>query len=265
MMLLLAPAGQSVSKYIWYRSSAATTSLRGGFRELVKPKTVRCISTTSAARRTVRKFDHFSKPPRCSAPSFRCMEKQMEFSLQSTSFPTITPHVRAYSRNHSSLASLSSEYARHKPSGNALKTAGCLLVAVGLALSLNTSSADNQKEELDQHSQFAKSVEELETEERRLHGNVIIRWLYVVGDALHYYIIEPLGTTKRFIVLVLLFAPVILTMPMLLVGRRREGGRRRGRRVPKTEGGQRVLLERDRCQPTSPNERRSCHEHCVPM
>lgn len=167
------------------------------------------------------------------------MEKQMEFPLQTTSFPTKTPHMRAYSRNASSLASLSSEYARHKPSGNALKTAGSLLVAVGLALRLNTSSADNQQEELDQHSQFAKSVEELETEERRLHGNVIIRWLYVVGDALHYYIIEPLGTTKRFIVLVLLFAPVILTMPMLLVGRRREGGRRRGRRVPKTEGGQR--------------------------
>jgi len=53
------------------------------------------------------------------------------------------------------------------------------------------------------------------------------------------YIFEPLGTTKRFIVLALLFIPVILTAPMLLVGRRREGGRRRGRRLSKKDKGQR--------------------------
>lgn len=86
---------------------------------------------------------------------------------------------------------------------------------------------------------FAQSVEDVEDEEKRLHRNGVMRAFYKVGTFLQDYLIEPLGTTKRFIVLVFLFAPVILSMPMLLVGKRREGGRLRGRRMPKAEGGTR--------------------------
>lgn len=87
--------------------------------------------------------------------------------------------------------------------------------------------------------QFAQSVEDVEEEEKRLHRNAFLRTFYKFGGILQDYIIEPLGTTKRFIVLVFLFVPVILTMPMILVGRFREGGRRRGRRISKDDGGTR--------------------------
>lgn len=96
-----------------------------------------------------------------------------------------------------------------------------------------------QDKKTEDFSQFAKSVEDVEDEEKRLHRNAFMRASYKLGDILQDYVIEPLGTTKRFIVLVFLFVPVILTMPMLLVGRFREGGRRRGRRIAKDDGGTR--------------------------
>lgn len=128
------------------------------------------------------------------------------------------------------------------------KTSIPLGAAAGLALlywstnAITLESDKNSKEEdkLDENfSQFARSVEEVEEEEKRLHRNAVMRVIYRTGRFLQDYIIEPLGTTKRFIVLVLLFGPVILTMPMLLVGRYREGGRRRGRKVAKVDGGTR--------------------------
>ncbi|PWN54432.1 ABC1-domain-containing protein [Violaceomyces palustris] len=88
------------------------------------------------------------------------------------------------------------------------------------------------------YNRFAPSLEELD-EYRMYHSNTLIRSLQRFGSLIRVYILEPLGTTKRFIVLLLLFAPVILTAPMLFVGRRREGGRRRGRRVSKKEEGER--------------------------
>jgi aarF domain-containing kinase len=120
--------------------------------------------------------------------------------------------------------------------------------AAGLALYLynrtplaledgKAGTIEAKKEE--EFSQFAKSVEDVEDEEKMLHRNAFMRTTYRIGAIIQDYIIEPLGTTKRFIVLVFLFAPVILTMPMLLVGRRREGGRRRGRRAGKDQGGTR--------------------------
>ncbi|KAN0060217.1 hypothetical protein ACQY0O_007546 [Thecaphora frezii] len=69
--------------------------------------------------------------------------------------------------------------------------------------------------------------------------NIVVCIVLRIGSFFHNYIIEPLGTAKRFIVLVFLFAPVILTAPMLMVGHRRQGGRRRGRRVSKREQGER--------------------------
>lgn len=88
-------------------------------------------------------------------------------------------------------------------------------------------------------SKFAKSVEEIESEEKRTHANLVVRWIYSIHDNLQLYVIEPLGTAKRFLVLVAIFLPVIITTPMLLIGKRREGGRRRGRRMAKAEGGTR--------------------------
>ncbi|PWN37542.1 ABC1-domain-containing protein [Meira miltonrushii] len=79
----------------------------------------------------------------------------------------------------------------------------------------------------------------MESEEKRTHANVVVRWIYTIHDNIQLYIIEPLGTAKRFLVLVTLFLPVIITTPMLFVGRRREGGRRRGRKMAKAEGGTR--------------------------
>lgn len=120
-----------------------------------------------------------------------------------------------------------------------LGTALFAFIAVGTSSrSLRAEAPPEQLAEND-GVQFAKSVEETESEERRQHGNPVVRWLYVVGDAVQDYVIEPLGTAKRFLVLVFLFMPVLLTMPMLLIGRRREGGRRRGRRLAKAEGGTR--------------------------
>lgn len=126
---------------------------------------------------------------------------------------------------------------------------GSIVVAVALAAGLSISRLKAQEEytsdkpsktpDAERESRFARSVEEMESEEKREHGNALIRVLYGIGDTLQDYILEPLGTARRFVVLVLLFAPVILTMPMLLVGRRREGGRLRGRRLPKSEGGER--------------------------
>lgn len=86
---------------------------------------------------------------------------------------------------------------------------------------------------------FAPSIDELEAEELRRDRNALVRAFFKVFDTLQQYVFEPIGTTTRFIVLVCLFLPVIIAMPMLIVGRRREGGRRRGRRMAKKEGGER--------------------------
>lgn len=103
-------------------------------------------------------------------------------------------------------------------------------------LSLEDSQPlDREGREARNLPRFAQSVEDVEEEEKRLHRNAFLRTFYRIGGILQDYIIEPLGTTKRFIVLIFLFAPVILTMPMILVGRFREGGRR----ISKDDGGTR--------------------------
>ncbi|PWY97205.1 ABC1-domain-containing protein [Testicularia cyperi] len=85
--------------------------------------------------------------------------------------------------------------------------------------------------------EFAPPVEE--EEEEIQHRNILIRAAYRIGSFIHAFIIEPFGTGRRFVYLVILFLPVILTSPMLLVGSRREKGRRRGRKVRKDEEGDR--------------------------
>lgn len=110
---------------------------------------------------------------------------------------------------------------------------------VGNQLSAEASLQTQESDSEEDFSQFAKSVEEMESEEKRTHANIIVRWIYTIHDNVQLYVIEPLGTAKRFLVLVALFLPVIITTPMLFVGKRREGGRRRGRKMAKAEGGTR--------------------------
>jgi aarF domain-containing kinase len=119
-----------------------------------------------------------------------------------------------------------------------------LLVPVGaaglIAISSQTLQADAGERDTshdDPKEPFAPSIEAIEAEPPR---NPILRFFSSIGNFLHIYIVEPLGTGKRFLVLVSLFLPVLLTLPMVWVGRRREKGKgRKGRRVRKDEEGQR--------------------------
>ena len=93
-------------------------------------------------------------------------------------------------------------------------------------------------EQDDDDHKFAPSVEEHEDEEEELR-NPVVRAIHRFGRVLHRFIIEPLGTAKRFIVLVCLFLPVMITAPMLLVGSRGNSSRRRGRRTSNADPGER--------------------------
>lgn len=88
-----------------------------------------------------------------------------------------------------------------------------------------------------EHQGFAPPVEDDDEDLRR--RNFVVRAFIKVGNVIHAVIIEPFGTGRRFIYLLILFLPVIFTAPMLLVGSRREKGRRRGRKVRKDEEGDR--------------------------
>lgn len=65
-------------------------------------------------------------------------------------------------------------------------------------------------------SDFAPSIEDTETR----HPNRIVRVWNALARFFHNFIFEPIGTAKRFIVLFSLFFPVLLTIPMLFVGRK---------------------------------------------
>lgn len=96
----------------------------------------------------------------------------------------------------------------------------------------------SEYQQLDEESvkKYAPTIEAQEAELQRQRYPRFVRRIKV---AFLRYIAEPMGTAKRFVVLVCIFLPVLVSMPMLLVGSRREGGRRRGRRVSKREQGQR--------------------------
>ncbi|SPO40048.1 related to unusual protein kinase [Pseudozyma flocculosa] len=143
--------------------------------------------------------------------------------------------------------------------GSAAAAAAAALALYGIFLTHPTLFADSTSDpaDSDKHGGFAPPVDDDDDEGdgdgadgqdqhqfmdeglKPRRRNVVVRFLFRTGNAIHAYIIEPLGTAKRFIVLVVLFLPVILTAPMLMVGHRREGGRRRGRRVSKREEGER--------------------------
>ncbi|PWN45609.1 ABC1-domain-containing protein [Ceraceosorus guamensis] len=120
--------------------------------------------------------------------------------------------------------------------------------AVGLGLTIYLQSAvkaesdepEDAKSSPHEHEDskaFAPSVEALDNEPS---AHLIIRILSSIGSTLNIYIIEPLGTTKRFVVLFCLFMPVLLTIPMIWVGsRKKKGPLGRRRRVRKDEEGQR--------------------------
>lgn len=61
---------------------------------------------------------------------------------------------------------------------------------------------------------FAPTIEDMEIR----HPSRIRRIINRLENILNDFLIEPLGTAKRFVVLLFLFLPVILTMPMVLVG-----------------------------------------------
>lgn len=98
-------------------------------------------------------------------------------------------------------------------------------------------ASDSTQHEQPQHQGFAPPIED--DDEHLEQTNLVVRACVKVGNVVHALIIEPLGTARRFLYLLILFAPVILTAPMLLVGSRREKGRRRGRKVRKDEAGDR--------------------------
>ncbi|CAO1633573.1 unnamed protein product [Parajaminaea phylloscopi] len=66
----------------------------------------------------------------------------------------------------------------------------------------------------DDSGRFAPSVEDMEID----HPNAAVRYWNSFVAALQDYIVEPIGTVKRFLVLFCLFFPVLVTMPLLLVG-----------------------------------------------
>lgn len=84
--------------------------------------------------------------------------------------------------------------------------------------------------------EFAPPVEDLDD----AHTNVFLRVVYALSNKVNDYIIEPLGTVKRFIVLFCYFMPVILTMPMVLVGHKSE---QRVRKKKDAEGGTYIDVE----------------------
>ncbi|KAL9934522.1 hypothetical protein V8E36_006297 [Tilletia maclaganii] len=147
-----------------------------------------------------------------------------------------------------SASSSSSTRAQSSPGRSATIAAVALGVGAAFLLSaylrspLHAEAATSREGDSDDshRARFAESIGEIEEKEAQsAKRNPIVRLFMRIHAFLRTHIIEPVGTGKRFLVLVFLFAPVILTMPMLFVGRRREGGRRRGRRVAKREEGQR--------------------------
>jgi aarF domain-containing kinase len=95
----------------------------------------------------------------------------------------------------------------------------------------------SEYQQLDEESvkKYAPTLEAQEEAHHRYRPS-FIRSIQVVFVK---YIAEPIGTAKRFLVLVCIFLPVLITMPMLFVGSRRETGRKNGRKVSKSEQGQR--------------------------
>lgn len=151
---------------------------------------------------------------------------------------------RAFTQS-SSFTSSSQSYSRDR----AGRIASIAIVGLGAAFLLGglwTQEPLQSESELrieaktqvsSEHQGFAPPVEEDDEDLRR--RNFVVRAFIKVGNVIHAVIIEPFGTGRRFIYLLILFLPVIFTAPMLLVGSRREKGRRRGRKVRKDEEGDR--------------------------
>ncbi|KAE8223675.1 hypothetical protein CF319_g3326 [Tilletia indica] len=162
-----------------------------------------------------------------------------------------TPKSSLGSRSLTTSSSSSSHHS-HGSSGDRQRLYATLAAAglgAGGALLLHTFTSsqvhlDAANDKDSTHSphrdRFAESIGEIEEKEAQsAKRNPIVRLFIRIHTWLQTWIIEPIGTGKRFLVLVFLFAPLIITLPMLMVGRRREGGRRRGRKVATSEDGQR--------------------------
>ncbi|CAO1631933.1 unnamed protein product [Jaminaea pallidilutea] len=65
---------------------------------------------------------------------------------------------------------------------------------------------------------FAPTVEDMDNR----HPNALLRFWNALVNTLNDFVIEPIGTVKRFFVLFFLFFPVLVIMPMLLVGKKGE-------------------------------------------
>ncbi|CAO1633674.1 unnamed protein product [Sympodiomycopsis kandeliae] len=77
-------------------------------------------------------------------------------------------------------------------------------------------SNEADHDDTDKKEGFAPTIEDSDSD----HPNRLLRVLNRIASLINDVIIEPIGTAKRFIVLFALFFPVLLTMPMLLVGRK---------------------------------------------
>lgn len=213
----------------------------------------RSVGLTSIRSIAHQKLHHFSHDGNCR--SFKVVNPAPSPSSLKIAY------IKTFTRyNHNSTQVLNAELTRGSKSNtshkqDAKRSNSQILTIIGagtIAITLTIrygrlgnelsaeASLQSQKDESEgDFSQFAKSVEEMESEEKRSHANTIVRWMYTIHDNFQLYIIEPMGTAKRFLVLVALFLPVIITTPMLFIGKRREGGRRRGRKMAKAEGGTR--------------------------
>ena len=116
------------------------------------------------------------------------------------------------------------------------KTASPLL-AESQEITEEHHNEQSEYQQLDEES-VKKYAPTLEDQDEMHHPN---RPKFIKSVQLFFirWITEPLGTAKRFIVLVCIFLPVLVTVPLLFVGSRREGGRRRGKRTSIKEEGQR--------------------------
>lgn len=101
---------------------------------------------------------------------------------------------------------------------SAIAGGGALAIFSFIQPLFNEGSSTGQQD--DDMRDFARTIEDMESE----HPNGAVRFWHGLFNALNDYIVEPIGTVKRFLVLFALFFPVLLTMPMLLVGRK--GGSR---------------------------------------
>lgn len=179
------------------RGVASGSSLSATYRGLAKPRSLP----------PQRGLSNLTRPPR--------PQQSLGSPHRPSSTPPSSPWTSARKRFNSSLAS--------HPRRHGVGLAAALAIGGGGALSYFyfatpiSNEANTSDDPAHRHDdEFAPTIDDLEDRE----ANALVRLLSAIGNRIHDWIIEPLGTVKRFIVLFSLFFPVLVTMPMLVVGKR---------------------------------------------